>query len=190
MPEPFDHSHSKHFPTSQPTSTLPHKHHHPNAQVHFYHSCMCVQSLQSCPTLCSPRAVARQAPLSMGFSRQEYWRALPCPPPGDLPHPGFEPTSPTAPTLQADSLLLRHQKSPLITLTSLSSVQFCSVDQSCLILCNPMNHSMPGLPVHHKLLEFTQTHVHRVSDAIQPSHPLSSPSPPAPNPSQHQGLFQ
>ena len=53
-----------------------------------------------------------------------------------------------------------------------------------------MNHSTPGLPVHHKLLEFTQTHTHRVGDAIQPSHPLSSPSPPAPNPSQHQGLFQ
>ena len=53
-----------------------------------------------------------------------------------------------------------------------------------------MNYSMPGLPVHHELLEFTQTHVHRISDAIQPSHPLSSPSPPAPNPSQHQSLFQ
>ena len=53
-----------------------------------------------------------------------------------------------------------------------------------------MNHSTPGLPVHHQLPEFTQTHVHRVSDAIQPSHLLSSPSPPAPNPSQHQGLFQ
>ena len=54
----------------------------------------------------------------------------------------------------------------------------------------PMNRSTPGLPVHHQLPEFTQTHIHRVSDAIQPSHPLSSPSPPAPNPSQHQGLFQ
>ena len=63
-----------------------------------------------------------------------------------------------------------------------------SVAQSCPTLCDPMNRSMPGLPVHHKLLEFTQTHVHRVSDAIQPSHPLSSPSPLAPNPSQHQGL--
>ena len=60
----------------------------------------------------------------------------------------------------------------------------------CPILCKPMNHRMPGLPVHHQLLEFTQTHVHRASDAIQPSHPLSSPSPPAPNPSQHQGPFQ
>ena len=55
---------------------------------------------------------------------------------------------------------------------------------------DPMNHSMPGLPVHQQLPEFTQNHVHRVSDAIQPSHPLSSPSPPAPNPSQHQSLFQ
>ena len=71
-----------------------------------------------------------------------------------------------------------------------SSVQFSSVTQSCLTLCNPMNRSTPGLPVHHQLPEFTQTHVHRVSDAIQPSHPLSSPAPPAPNPSQHQSLFQ
>ena len=77
-----------------------------------------------------------------------------------------------------------------IYVTLLSSVQFSSVAQSCLILCDPMNHSMPGLPVHHQLLEFTQTHVHRVGDTIQPSHPLSSPSPPAPNPSQHQSLFQ
>ena len=69
-------------------------------------------------------------------------------------------------------------------------IQFSSVTQSCLTICDPMNCSTPGLPVHHQLLEFTQTHVHRVSDAIQPSHPLSSPSPPALNPSQHQGLFQ
>ena len=70
------------------------------------------------------------------------------------------------------------------------SVQFNSVAQFCLILCNPMNHSTPGLPVHHHLPESTQTHVHRVSDAIQPSHPLLSPSPPAFNLSQHQGLFK
>ena len=70
------------------------------------------------------------------------------------------------------------------------SVQFSSVTQSCPTFCNPMNRSMPGLLVHHQLLESTQTHVHWVGDAIQPSHPLSSPSPPAPNPSQHQGLFQ
>ena len=67
-----------------------------------------------------------------------------------------------------------------------------SSDQSLsrVRLCNPMNRSTPGLPVHHQLPEFTQTHVHQVSDAIQPSYPLSSPSPPAPNPSQHQSLFQ
>ena len=70
------------------------------------------------------------------------------------------------------------------------SVQFSSVAQSCPTLCDPMNRSTPGLPAHHQLREFTQTHVHRVGDAIQPSHPLSSPSPPAPNPSQHQSLFQ
>ena len=72
----------------------------------------------------------------------------------------------------------------------LQSFQFSSVAQSCPTLCDPMNHSTPGLPVHHQLPEFTHTHVHRVSDAIQPSHPLSSPSPPAPNPCQHQSLFQ
>jgi len=71
-----------------------------------------------------------------------------------------------------------------------SPVQFSSVAQSCLTLCDPMNRSTPGLPVHHQLLEFTETHVHRVSDAIQPSHPLLFPSPPALNPSQHQSLFQ
>ena len=70
-----------------------------------------------------------------------------------------------------------------------SSVQFSSVTQLCLTLCDPVNHSTPGLPVHHQLLEFTQTHIHRVSDAIQPSHSQSSPSPPAPNPSNHQSLF-
>ena len=69
-------------------------------------------------------------------------------------------------------------------------LQFSSVVQSYPTLCNPMNHSTSGLPVHHHLPEFTQTHVHRISDAIQPSHPRSSPSPPAPNPSQHQSLFQ
>ena len=65
-----------------------------------------------------------------------------------------------------------------------------SVAQSCPTLWDPMNRSTPGLPVHHQLLEFTQTHIYQVSDVIQPSHPLSSPSPPAPNPSQHQSLFQ
>ena len=72
----------------------------------------------------------------------------------------------------------------------LASVQFSSVSQLCPTLCDPMNRSTPGLPVYHQLPEFAETHVHRVSDAIQPSHPLSSPSPPTPNPSQHQSLFQ
>ena len=80
-------------------------------------------------------------------------------------------------------------------LTSLSmkvsrSIQFSSVAQSCMTICHPMNHSTPGLPVQYQLPEPTQTHVHWVGDAIQPSHPLSSPSPPAPNLSQHQGLLQ
>ena len=68
--------------------------------------------------------------------------------------------------------------------------QFSPATQSCPTLCDPMNCSTPGLPVHHQLPEFTQTHVLRVSDTIQPSHPLLSPSPPAPNSSQHQSLFQ
>ena len=82
----------------------------------------------------------------------------------------------------SDKLLLLYIK--------IFSDQIRSVAQSCPTLCDPMNHSTPGLPIHHQLPEFTQTHVHRVRDAIQPSHPLSSPSPPAPNPSQHQSLFQ
>ena len=70
------------------------------------------------------------------------------------------------------------------------TVQFSSVAQLCPTLCDPMHRSTSGLPVHHHLLEFTQTHIHQVRDAIQPSHPLLSPSPPALNPSQHQSLFQ
>ena len=78
----------------------------------------------------------------------------------------------------------------MVRSSNVNTLQFSSVAQSCLTLCDPMNHSTPGLPVHHQLPELTQTHVHRVSDAIQPSHPLSFPSPPAFNLSQHQGLFQ
>ena len=87
------------------------------------------------------------------------------------------------------------QSSKIITILWTKMIQFnlnviSSVTQSCLTLCDPMNRSMPGLPVHHQLTEFTQTHVLRVRDAIQPSHALSSPFPPASNPSQHQSLFQ
>ena len=92
----------------------------------------------------------------------------------------FHPLSPSSPLALH---LFQHQNFFFI-------YQFSSVTQSCLTLGNPMNHSTPGLPVHHQLPKFTQTHVHRVSDAILPSLPLSSPSPPAPSPSQHQGLSQ
>ena len=96
------------------------------------------------------------------------------------------------------SYRIRHNKSDLACMLSINGnsiaiiivIQFISVAQSCPALCDPMNGSTPGLPVHHQPLEFTQTHVHWVSDAIQPSHPRSFPSPPAPNPSQHQSLFQ
>ena len=114
----------------------------------------CFSSVQLFAT---PWMVTCQAPLSMGFTRQESWSGLPCPPPGDLPDP------------------------------EISSVQFSSVAQACPTLCDPLNWITPGFPVHHQLLELAQTHVHWVRDAIQPSHPLSSPSPPAFNISQHQG---
>ena len=88
------------------------------------------------------------------------------------------------------AILREKNKAWSIILPNFSSVRLSSVVQSCPTLCDPMNCSTPGLPVHHQLPDFTQTHVHWVCDAIQPSQPLSSPSPPAPNPSQHQGLFQ
>ena len=77
----------------------------------------------------------------------------------------------------------------LLTIVTILYIQFSSFAQSCPTLCDPMNRSTPGVPVYHQLPEFTQTHVHQIGDAIQPSHPLSSPSPPAPDPSQHQGLL-
>ena len=128
----------------------------------------------------TPWTVAHQAPPSMGFSRQEHWSGLPFPSPGDLANPGIEPRSPAS---QADALISEPPGKPLIVL------QFSSV-QSCLTLCDSMSYSTPGLPVHHQHLEFTQTHVHWVVDAIQPSHPLSSPSPPAFNFSRRQALFK
>ena len=91
-------------------------------------------------------------------------------------------------TLMAESE--EELKSLLMKVKEVSESQFSSVTQSCPTLCDPMNRSTPGLPVHHQVPESTQTHVHRVGDTIQPSHPLSSPSPPALNLSQHQGLFK
>ena len=87
-------------------------------------------------------------------------------------------------------LNLNTQKTKIVAFSPTSSVQFSSVTQSYLTLCYPMDHSTPGFSVHHQLLELTQTHVHWVSDAIQPSHPLSLPCPPAFSLSQHLGLFQ
>ena len=91
---------------------------------------------------------------------------------------------------EAENAFQESVKSQSMDFYAISSVQFSSVTQSCPTLCHPMNRSTPGLLVHQQLAEFTQTHAYRVRDAIQPSHPLSSPSPPAPNPSQHQSLFQ
>ena len=117
---------------------------------------------------------------------------------GKAPHPGCmqrgkirERVSKLNSVLLADSVLRKSTKVTSLTPTQSQQVQFSSVQLlSHVGLWDPMNRSMPGLLVHHRLLEFTQTHVHWVGDAIQPSHLLSSPSPPAPNPSQHQGLFQ
>ena len=131
-------------------------------------------------------AIVLQVPLSIGFSRQEYWRGLPCPPPGDLPDSGIELVVLTS-CASAGRFFTTSATWKYITC---ASVQFSSVAQSCPTLCDPMNCSTPGLPVHHHLPEFTQTHVHRVYDAIQPSHPLLSPSPPICNLSQQQGLFK
>ena len=136
--------------------------------------------------------VAHQAPL-MGLPRQEHWGGLPFPFPGDLPDPGIEPTSPVLLYCkQILCLLIFNMKILLASklIFETMSVQFSSVTQSCPTLCDPMDCSTLGFPVHHQLPEFTQTHVHRVDDAIQPSDPLSSPSPPTFNPSQHQGLFK
>ena len=148
----------------------------------------CVLSHFSCVQLFATLlTITLQAPLSMGFSQQERWSGLSCPPSGDRPDAEIEPSSLVSPALQVDFLPLSHWGSPQ---NKYILVQLSSVTQSCPTLCDPMNRRTPGLPVHHQLSEFTQTHVHQVIDAIQPSHPLSSPSPLAPNPSQHQSLFQ
>ena len=121
------------------------------------------KSLQSCLTLCDPIDGSPPGSPVPGFSRQQHWSGLSFPSP-------LEP--------------------PKGSLAKDNSVQFSSVAQLCPTLCDPMDCSMPGLPVHHQLPELTQTHIHGVSDAIQPCHPWSSPSPPTLNLSQHQGLFQ
>ena len=149
-----------------------------------------VKSLSHVRLLATPWTAAYQAPPSMGFSwfdlavqgalnnllQHHSLKA------SILHHPGFF-------MVQLSHLYIWLLESRLPG-EVFCSVQFSSVTQSCPTLCNPMNCSMPGLPVHHQLPEPTQTHVHWVGNAIQPSHPLSSPSPPALHLSQHQGLFK
>ena len=135
--------------------------------------------------LCDAMAGASQAPLSMGFSRQEYWSGLPLPSLQDLPDLGIKCVSLTSPALAG-----RFFTTSTTWEAPGSTLSISSVAQSCLTLCDPMDCSTPGFPVHHQLLELAQTHVHHIGDTIQPSHPLSSPSPPALNLSQHQGHFQ
>ena len=117
----------------------------------------------------TPWTVACQASLSTGFSRREHWSELPYPPPRNLPNPGIKLMSLMSPVLICGFFTTN------TTWEAPSSVQ----SLSCVWLCEPVDCSTPGFPVHHQLLEFTQTHVHWVGDAIQPSHPLSSTSPPA-----------
>ena len=127
---------------------------------------------------CSPSGFS----LSMGFSRQKCWSGLPFPSPEDLPDPG---TKPASTALQTDSLPSEPPGKP-----NFIWEYCCLVAQSCPTLCNPRSCGTPGFPVLHYLPEFAQTYVHWVEDAIQPSHPLSLPSPPVLNLSKHQGLFR
>ena len=177
---------------------------------HTWFIYMCYRCLvdKSCPILSASQTVASQAPLSMGFPRQEYWNGLQFPFPGDLPNPGIELT---CPAWQADSSSLSHLDSSIYGVLSLSrhsvmshslqphglsvtflciKVHFSSVAQSCLILCDPMDYNTPGFPALQQLAKLIQTHVHWVDDAIKLSHPLLSPYPPTLNLSQHQGLFR
>ena len=140
---------------------------------------ICVLCAQLCRTLCDPMSyIAHQAPLSMEFSRQEYQSGL------SFPSRGRGRTRISC-VFYTGRRILYHWAPWEAVLFLLGSIA-----QSCPTLCDPMDCSMPGLPVHHQLPELTQTHVHRVSDAIQPSHLLSSTSPTTFSLSQHQCLFQ
>ena len=178
---------------------------------HFLLQCRKVKSerevAESYPTLSDPMDWAHQAPLSMRFSRQEYWSGCHC-----LKHCFPQKhwqnallliSSPfqelkfnwdkgliCIPIILISTRIMMKGNCTCIMNFLISIHQFSSVAQSCPTLCDPMDCSTPALPVHYQLLKFTQTHVHWVGDAIQPSHPLSSPSPPAFNLFQHQGLFK
>ena len=129
----------------------------------------------------TPGTVAHQAPLSMGSSKQEYWSGLPFSSPGDLPDAGNKPVSPalaggfftSEPPEKSLSLSLF-----LYIYMCVCVFQFSSITQSCPTLYNPMDCDTPGFPVQLQHPELAQTHVHQVGDAIQPFHPLLSPSPP------------
>ena len=138
---------------------------------------------QLCPTLCDPMECR-----TPGFPVIQKLPELA----QTLVHQVSDAIQPSHPLLSHSPVfnLSQHQALSNESVLCISSVQFSSVAQSSLALGDTMNLSTPGLPAHHHLPEFTQTHVHRVRDAIQPSHPRSSPSPPAPNPSQYQSLFQ
>ena len=150
---------------------------------------------QFCLTLCDPMDYSPQGS-SVNWILQAKileWVAMPFS--RDLPHPAIKPMLFMPPTFgrwvfTTTFCCLQSLQNQGLFLTVGSLNQFISVTQSCLNLCDPMDCSMPGLPVHHQLPDLAQTHVHPVSDAIQPSHPLLSPSPPALNLSQHWGLCQ
>ena len=131
-----------------------------------------------CPSL-SPGACSNSCPLSRQCHPTISSSVTPSPPSLSLSHHQGPFQWVSSSHQVAKVLELQHQ-----------SIQFSLVTQSCPTLCDPMDRSTPGLPVHHQLPELTQTHVHRVGDAIQPSHPLSFPSPPTFNLSQHQDLFK
>ena len=167
--------------------------------IHIYILCVHAKSLTLCdPVNCNPPGSSVH-----GIFQARILEWLPCPPPGALPDPGIEPPSLSLLHWQASSLPLaplcsrtlapQRVKPPthlLYVTERVNFSSFSSVTQSCPTLCRPMDCSTPAFPVHHQLPELAQTHVHRVGDAIQPPHPLSSPSPPAFNFSQHQDLLQ
>ena len=142
-------------------------------------SCVCVcvrthmhaQSLSHVQLFTNPWTAACQAPRSMEFSRQGYWSGLPFPPLGNLLDPGIKPMSPVSLAL-AGRFFTTEPPGKLLVRYHYNAFQFSSVAQSCPTLLNPMDCRTSGLPVHQQLPEFTQTHVHWVGDAIQPSPPL------------------
>ena len=147
---------------------------------------MCLVT-QSCLTLCDPTVWKPTRLLCLwGFSRQEYWSGQAIPSSGELPNPGMEHLCLTFAIANGFFTTRATWEAPV----HICIYQFSSVAQLCPTLCNPMDCSTPGFPVHHQLLEPTQTHVLRFGDAIQPSHLLSSSSSPALNLSQYQSLFQ